>query len=89
MAAATILCINSDHAEATAVLAGALKSADAKLRTRAIEVCSEMTPKTKALVPLLIESLKEDAESTRLRQHRRWGRWARWLSRPFRPWLLC
>ena len=65
-AAATILCINPDHAGATAELVGFIKSVDATLPARAIEVCGDIAPKTKPLVPLLIESLKDDAESTRL-----------------------
>ncbi len=64
-AATTILCITPDDAEATAVLAGAVKSDDARLRARAVKMCGKMTPKTKALVPLLIESLKDEG-NTRL-----------------------
>jgi HEAT repeat protein len=65
-AAATILCIDPDHAGATATLGTALKSDDRELRTRAIEISDELTPKAKALVPLLIESLNGDDEHTRL-----------------------
>lgn len=63
MAAATILCIDPEHVGATKELVGFIKSDDVKLRARAIKVCGEFGPKAKALVPLLTECLKDDADN--------------------------
>jgi HEAT repeat protein len=59
-AAATILCIDPEDHDAAAVLVEG-----AKTHSAAIRACAEITPKVKALVPLLIETLNDPADETR------------------------
>jgi HEAT repeat protein len=56
-AAATILCVDLEDREAAGVLVEGVRTQNSK----AIRACAEITPKVKALVPPLIETLKHPA----------------------------
>jgi hypothetical protein len=60
LVAAAILRIDSTDTRALEVLLGGLKSADKRSQNDALNACAWFGPRVKALVPLLIESLKDD-----------------------------